>query len=168
VRKPVAGSSKPRPERVLVLSGPNLSLLGRREPHIYGTTTLAEIEASLRKLGKELGATVTCKHTSHEGDLVDWLHGVLSERATDGADGVVLNPGGLTHTSVVLRDAVSGIARPVVEVHLTNVHAREEFRHRSLLSPVCVGTVGGFGAESYTLGLRALLGYLRSPARRTP
>lgn len=155
-------AGKPRPERVLVLSGPNLSLLGRREPHVYGTTTLAEIEASLKKLGKELGATVTCRHSSHEGDLVDWLHAAM-----DGADGVVLNPGGLTHTSVVLRDAVSGIARPVVEVHLTNVHAREAFRHVSLLSPVCVGTVGGFGPDSYTLGLRALLGYLRSPTRRS-
>lgn len=127
---------------------------------MYGTTTLAQIEMSLRALGTELGARVTCRRTNHEGELVDWIH-----EAMDAFDGVVINPGGLTHTSVVLRDAVSAIAKPVVEVHLTNVHARERFRRRSLLTPVCVGTVGGFGAESYALGLRALLGYLRSPGR---
>lgn len=161
--KSPGGRRASRPVRVLVLSGPNLVLLGRREPELYGRTTLAEIEEGLRALGSELGAAVTCRSSNHEGELVDWLH-----EALDRFEGVVLNPGGLTHTSVVLRDAVAAIGKPVVEVHLTNVYARERFRRRSLVAPVCVGTVGGFGAESYSLGLRALLGYLRSPARTKP
>lgn len=154
------GKHRTKRERVLVLSGPNLALLGRREPAVYGKTTLAEIEAGLHTLGGELGARVTCRRTNHEGELVDWIH-----EAIDAFDGIVINPGGLTHTSVVLRDAVAAVGTATVEVHLSNVHARERFRRRSLLAPVCVGTVAGFGADSYALGLRALLGYLRSPGR---
>ena len=140
---------------VLVLHGPNLNLLGTREPDVYGTTTLAEIDAGLVTLGAQLGAEVTAHQSSHEGALVDLVHS-----ARDTADGILINAGAYTHTSIALRDALAAVAVPAVEVHLSNVHARESFRRRSHLSPVCVGSVVGFGADSYALGLRALLGYL--------
>jgi 3-dehydroquinate dehydratase-2 len=146
---------------VLVLSGPNLALLGIREPERYGRTTLDEIEAELGALAAELDVGLEARRTNHEGQLVDWLHGAIGVH-----DGIVMNPGGLTHTSVVLRDAVAGVGLPTVEVHLTNTAAREEFRHRSLVAPVAIGSIQGFGAASYTLGLRALVGYLRSRAPR--
>jgi 3-dehydroquinate dehydratase-2 len=144
--------------RILVLSGPNLNLLGTREPAIYGTTDLPTIEADLVTLGAELGAAVECRQTNHEGQLIDWLH---AARGT--FDGVVLNAGGLTHTSVSLRDAIVATELPCVEVHLSNTHAREPFRRRSLLAPVCRGVVLGFGPTSYALGLRGLIGYLTPP-----
>lgn len=146
---------------VLVLSGPNLSLLGTREPERYGRTTLDEIEAALAALAVELDVGLEARRTNHEGALIDWLHGAVGSH-----DGVVINPGGLTHTSVVLRDAIAGVGLPTVEVHLTNTAAREAFRHRSLVAPVAVGSIQGFGPASYTLGLRALVGYLRSRAPR--
>ncbi len=142
-------------KRILVLHGPNLNLLGKREPEIYGSMTLEEINAWLTDLGETLGAEIVCEQSNHEGGLIDALHG-----ARDWADGVVFNPGGYTHTSVALRDAVTAIGIPVVEVHLSNVDAREEFRHRSLISPVCAGKVSGFGWRSYALGLRALVDLL--------
>ncbi len=146
--------------RILVLSGPNLNLLGRREPEIYGSTDLATIEAELQALGFDLGALIDSRQSNHEGQLIDWLH----EARTD-FDGVLLNAGGYTHTSVALRDAIVASERPCVEVHLSNTHAREAFRHTSLLAPVCLGIVAGFGPLSYELGLRGLIDYLRAPER---
>ncbi len=136
----------------LILHGPNMNLLGLREPGVYGATTLSEINQRLEGLAKELGVGLRCVQSNHEGALIDALH-----EAREWAAGVVFNPGGYTHTSVALRDAVTAIAIPVVEVHLSNVHAREEFRRRSMIAPVCMGSIAGFGWRSYALGLRALV-----------
>lgn len=146
----------PRGDTVLVLHGPNLNLLGTREPTVYGTTTLAEINGELARRARTHGVTVECHQSNHEGVLVDLLHGARGRCA-----GVVLNPGGLTHTSVVLRDAIAAVALPVVEVHLSNVEAREEFRRVSYVAAVCVGRVTGFGPWSYYLALDALVQKLR-------
>lgn len=137
--------------RFLLLNGPNLNLLGSREPEIYGTTTLADIESALADLAAEFGDEITAHQSNGEGDLVDHLHDAASW-----ADGAIFNPGGYTHTSVALRDAVSAVPYPVVEVHLSNPAAREDFRHTSLLSAVCLGTVAGFGAVGYESAYRAL------------
>lgn len=137
--------------KILVLHGPNLNLLGTREPEIYGSMTLQEINTRLIELGRSLGVDIKCQQSNHEGTLIDALH--------DGrtwADGVVFNPGGYTHTSVALRDAITAIGIPVIEVHLSNVYAREEFRRQSLISPVCRGKISGLGWKSYALALRAL------------
>lgn len=137
--------------KILILHGPNLNLLGTREPEVYGSMTLDDINAKLTALGRELGADVTCLQSNHEGALIDALHD-----ARKWADGVVFNPGGYTHTSVALRDAISAIQIPVIEVHLSNVYAREEFRHASMISAVCKGKIAGLGWKSYALALRAL------------
>ncbi len=142
-------------KRILVLSGPNLNLLGTREPDVYGSTTLADVEKELEELGSDLGASVECRQSNQEGQLIDWLHDARST-----FDGVVINPGGLTHTSVSLRDAITASGLPAVEVHLSNTQARESFRHRSLTAPACIGSVSGFRKNSYSLGLRALIDYL--------
>ena len=139
--------------RILVLHGPNLNLLGTREPETYGRTTLAEIDAGLVTLAAALGGTVAAVQSNHEGVLVDTIHAARGQ-----FDAILINPGGLTHTSVVLRDALLGVGLPFVEVHLSNVHAREPFRRTSLLSDVARGVITGFGPRSYEIGLRALLG----------
>ena len=136
---------------ILVLHGPNLNLLGQREPEVYGKLTLAEIDRRLAEASSELGFEVRSFQANAEGALIDALHD-----ARDWASGVIFNPGGYTHTSVALRDAVEAIELPVVEVHISNVYAREEFRHRSLISPVCAGKIVGFGWRSYLLGLHSL------------
>lgn len=141
---------------VLVLHGPNLNLLGLREPGVYGTLTMDDINGKMIELAKELGLEVRCLQSNHEGALIDALHD-----ARTWAAGVVFNPGGYTHTSVALRDAVAAIVIPVIEVHISNVHAREEFRHKSMLSPVCAGTISGLGVQSYLLGLRGLSEIIR-------
>ena len=138
-----------------MLHGPNLDALGTREPGIYGRETLEDVDRALRDLGRELGCEVESRHTPHEGVLIEALY-----RARGHSAGVLLNPGGLTHTSVALRDAVVGCGLPVVEVHVSNPHRREVFRHRSLVSGAALATVQGFGTESYRLALRGLVAHL--------
>lgn len=138
--------------KILVLHGPNLNLLGTREPAVYGSTTLAEINAMLVARGQSAGVEVRCLQSNHEGALIDALHD-----ARDWANGVIINPGGYTHTSVALRDAIAAIGLPVIEAHLSNVYAREEFRHTSMISAVCKGKIVGLGWRSYTLALEALI-----------
>lgn len=147
-----------RSPRVLVLSGPNLQLLGAREPAIYGSTTLAEIHRSLELRAAERGGCVDCRQSNHEGELLDWIGAAPGE-----FDGLLLNAGAYTHTSYALRDAIKGVGLPCVEVHLSNPEAREPFRRRSRIAAVCVAKVAGFGARSYLLALDGLLDRLAGP-----
>ena len=139
------------PRTVLVLNGPNLNMLGLREPGVYGTTTLADIEASLHEAGARLGLEVDVRQTNHEGVLVDWI-----QEARETACGIVINPGAYTHTSIALHDAFKAVGLPVIEVHISNIFARESFRHHSYVSPVASGVLCGFGPHGYVLALEAL------------
>jgi 3-dehydroquinate dehydratase II len=146
-----------QPLSVLVLHGPNLNLLGQREPGIYGSLTLAEINRALEEEAKKLQAKVFPLQSNHEGVLVDAIHEALGQH-----QGILINPGAYTHTSVALRDAIAGVNLPTIEVHLSNIYRREEFRHHSYIAPVAIGQMSGFGAQSYLLGLQALVHHLRN------
>ena len=141
----------PTPPLIFVLNGPNLNLLGKREPEVYGSDSLDDIAAALSARAKELGLDLDIRQSNHEGHLIDWLH----EAQERGARAVILNPAGYTHTSVALRDAIAAITVPVIEVHLSNPQARESFRRRSLIGGVAKGTISGFGARGYVLALDA-------------
>jgi 3-dehydroquinate dehydratase-2 len=143
-------------DSILVLHGPNLNLLGLREPAVYGSTTLADINRQLEQEGQSLQVKITAFQSNHEGALVDAIHSALGQH-----QGILINPGAYTHTSVAIRDAIAAVALPTVEVHLSNVYRREAFRHHSYIAPVAVGQISGFGAESYRLGLQALVHHLR-------
>ena len=146
--------------RVLVLHGPNLNLLGTRDPATYGTTTLAEIDAELARRAKKRDAKVRAEQSNLEGELVTWI-----QEAKTWAHAIVINPGGYTHTSVAIRDAIEAVGLPTVEVHLSNIHAREPFRHGSITAAKCIGQICGFGANSYYLGLDAALSHVEASAR---
>lgn len=155
-----AGSLPGRVVRVLVLSGPNLDRLGRREPEIYGRTTLAEIHRELEDLASARGAAVECRQSNHEGSLIDWI----GEASDHGFQAILINPGALTHTSYALHDAIKGSSLPTVELHLSNPDAREAFRRHSCVAPACLGRIAGFGAASYRVALDAVLDHLRTRA----
>ncbi|NJN53418.1 MAG: type II 3-dehydroquinate dehydratase [Anaerolineae bacterium] len=141
--------------KILVIHGPNLNLLGTRQPEVYGRLTLDDINQQLDTLAEQKGVTLQTIQSNHEGVLIDAIH-----QAKEWAQGILINPGAYTHTSIALRDAIAGVGLTAVEVHLSNIHAREAFRHQSLIAPVCIGQIAGFGWRSYLLGLRALIDYL--------
>lgn len=138
--------------KVLFLNGPNLNLLGQREPHVYGNASLQDIEQQVRAKAAQLNISVEFRQSNHEGELVTWI-----QDARNQVNVIILNAAAYTHTSVALRDAIAGVGLPTIEIHLSNVHAREEFRHRSLIAPVCRGVIAGFGVQSYLLALEASL-----------
>lgn len=143
--------------KITVINGPNLNMLGTREPEKYGSTTLAEIEKELYAYSFELGIDIETFQSNCEGEIIDKI-----QQSLNNADGILINPGGYTHTSVAIRDAISSVNLPCVEIHMTNIHAREEFRQKSLLAPVCLGQITGFGKNGYKLGLKALSEYLKN------
>ena len=144
-------------KKVLVLNGPNLNLLGTREPAVYGKDTLADVEALCQKEGARHGVAVDCRQSNHEGQLIDWIHEAGRDRAAGNTIGVVFNAGAYTHTSVALHDAIKGANVPVIELHISNVHAREPFRHHSWLSPVARAVMAGFGVQGYALAIAGLV-----------
>lgn len=149
--------------RIQVIHGPNLNLLGWREPEVYGRLALAEIDERLQAFAQEQGIELRSMQSNHEGALVDAIH-----QAADWADGLLINPGAYSHYSYAIRDAIRGVGLPAVEVHLSNIYAREPFRHQSVIAPVCVGQIGGFGWHSYRLGLEALVTWLEERAGQRP
>ena len=138
---------------ILLLNGPNLNLLGSREPEVYGSATLADVENEAARVAAAAGATLTCFQSNHEGALIDRIHAAKAE----GIDAIVINPGGLTHTSVALRDALSGVALPVVEVHISNIHQREPFRHHSYISGIATGVICGLGVDGYRVAIEFVI-----------
>ena len=142
---------------ILVIHGPNLNLLGIREPQTYGSTTLAQINEDLQQEAQKLQVHLSSVQSNHEGELVDVIHQALEKR-----QGIIINAGAYTHTSVAIRDALAGVSIPTVEVHLSNIYRREEFRHHSYIAPIAIGQISGFGANSYLLGLQALVTHLKS------
>jgi 3-dehydroquinate dehydratase-2 len=147
---------------ILILNGPNLNLLGFREPEVYGHDTLADVEALCRSHAAKLGLAVDCRQSNHEGQLIDWVH-----EARTAFDGIVINPGAYSHTSIALLDALKGVQKPVVEVHLSNIHQRESFRHHSYISLAAKGVICGLGIQGYIAALDALSRWLPAPAQRT-
>lgn len=143
--------------KISVLNGPNLQLLGRRKVEVYGRVTLDTIEARLREVAQELGIEISFFQSNHEGDLVD----AVAQAAADGCAGIVINPAAYTHTSIAIRDAIEGVRLPAIEIHLSNIHAREGFRHESMTAPVCIGQIAGLGADGYEWALRALVNYIQ-------
>lgn len=143
--------------KIMVLNGPNLNLLGTREPTVYGSTTLADVDKLCRDAGQRLGVEIDCRQSNHEGQLIDWIHEAGAAHRNGQLVGAVFNAGAYTHTSVALHDAIKGADVPVVEVHISNVHAREPFRHHSYLSPAAAGIVVGFGVDGYVLAIEGLL-----------
>lgn len=144
-------------QKILILNGPNLNLLGTREPGVYGSETLADVERLCRAEGEALGVEIDCRQSNHEGQLIDWIHEAGREIAAGNMLGVVFNPGAYTHTSVALHDAIKGASVTLIELHISNVHAREEFRHHSYISPAARGIMVGFGVQGYALAIGALV-----------
>lgn len=142
--------------KILVINGPNLNMLGKREPEIYGNTTLEDIENELKKLAQDLGLEIECLQSNYEGDLITWIQ----KSRENNIDGIILNAGAYTHTSIAIHDAIKSVNTPVIEVHLSNIYAREEFRHFSYISSVAKGQISGFGIDSYLLALRAIYNIL--------
>ncbi len=149
-RQNIAGSKMAKKTKILVLNGPNLNLLGTRQPDIYGRLTLAQIEKQVRALAKELGVEIDFRQSNSEGELVTWI-----QQAAGKFGAIVINPAAYTHTSLAMRDAISAVGIPTIEIHISNIHKREQFRHHSFIAEVAVGQIAGFGVESYLLGLRA-------------
>ena len=144
--------------KILVLNGPNLQLLGTRKREVYGSTTLEEIQQNLNNVASALGVELDFYQSNREGDLVDRI----GNAKTEGVDGIVINPAAYTHTSIAIRDAIEGVSIPAVEIHLSNIHAREEFRQKSMTAPVCIGQIAGLGPDGYEWALRALVRYIRN------
>ncbi|MYL71889.1 type II 3-dehydroquinate dehydratase [Halobacillus litoralis] len=147
-------------KRLFLINGPNLNRLGKREPETYGKKSLEDVEVLVEQTASELGYAVTSFQSNHEGDLVDWI-----QRAEEEAEGIIINPAAYTHTSIALRDAISAISKPVVEIHISNVHERESFRHISMLAPVCSGQIVGFGIDGYRLATLGMIQKVESEGR---